>query len=944
MSTRKAPKPKTAANTDLATAQQNAIVPIVVPKPTAFEEEMFNALDKLASSVSVIDDSLMSVDGVAEYLESEELKKSLASASVKKPRGTFPAKGIVVQVNPYKKKDHTVNPPKDVTSYMVTVRIADGSVSEKDAARLGIMRRVGPFGPYYVFKCSCNLSAEKFAAYKAEKDLLLAEQQAAKSLAATMATSNVAPPTSSSSASASSTTASTTKVTLLPPGQKRNAAQALLPTIDASLAAKTAKTNSTKAIPTASRGGSGPIVEDPDTQHADGSALIPSHQQPGSNGTSQTGDNHHTGDSAPPVPIRVEENGIKVFDATDLHNKLYLGEEVFVEMHLPINRDITFSVDEKTSKSEPIPWSLAKVDIKGNPYVDKNNRYNVTGLTITGFSDTRPLPPSGIYKLFESVSQETPLRIHIHEYVKSSKSKPSTDPSQKYGSELENNTLMWLVVGSERTWERPYHDKSDRHHVVYQMERVRSPESFKRNDNNSDKVVGMLPYRFTVFQWTGAYSPQNPTLVRCLLELTLGWKHVCPSPYTHDNYKPGPNKSLGINSITAWTCLMCANYPHLKMALNVKENLQGTASILLNTTRYGEGMAKNDPDHVNKPLDHAYKRVTTPIFKKMVFIQRAIILPLETIKSCCIPVTQDYVVRVWGKRTPPAVDGATQLDSVPFIPIDHNNSVHCLSEASGTEQFFSDPLEQPNTRYNFYAMTNVCFKEQKDENGHEKYYSSVFRTLAFTPKTPQEGVVYLEAIRNIISQGGLKEGCFATETSVSVKDIGTGSVDEKYKRFLARFMVPETSVLYKIDPSELQIFHPNSKLLLYFYAVPVHLDDNADTRGKLLSDLNAGLSNEISSFLLQSTEDTADDVDDDPNTQQASLGDQQPVDPPAPKSGNGSHTNDSSGGKKKPASKQDMDVDSDNNPTNKVGSDDDDDDDDDPTNKVGSDDESENST
>jgi hypothetical protein len=565
-------------------------------------------------------------------------------------------------------------------------------------------------------------------------------------------------------------------------------------------------------------------------------------------------------------PIRIEANGLKVYDADVMQGRSYLGEEVVLLMHLPLDKDITFSVEEKNIKIDPKPWSLVKMDIKGNPYITDRELYASNGWTITNIGETKTIPKAGIYKYFEAMCQTTPVYTYLPAWTEANKlvkqEKRAKGEKFKKSTPVENSTLMWFVVGNELTASKPLVDAREIHHVFYQLIRVRTVESFKRNDpNNKDKMIGLLPYKFDCIQWVGKYHGKNPTLMKFQMEISLGWKHVCPSAFTSDNYKPSSNNSLRINSIMAWTCLMAANYPHLKIAINAKENLEGVAGIQLNSNRYGEGILRGDPNFINKPFGTDVARLTLLTFKKLLWIQKAIILPLETIKGCCIPVTQDYVVNsVWGgRRGPPTIsEGLTQLDSVALLPVDFNDSVHCLSESSGTEQFFSEPLDLPNQRYNFYAMTNVCFRETKDENGKDR--SSISRMIEFLPKSPQEGVIYLEAIRNIISSGGHTDGCFETERSVT--DIGSGSIDEKYKRFLAKYLVPSKSILHKLDPSELTIFHPETKLLVYIYAIPSHLDDPDTNRGGIVGNLRSGLSSEISSFLNKSNNEEEDNSED----------------------------------------------------------------------------------
>lgn len=797
---------------------------------SSFEDDLQKAFDMVAGiDQSINEEKKKEIGDVESYMETDLYKQTMAAANSKKSSGTISVIGMIVQANEYPRVDGITK--KTVRSFLVTMRVTRNSISDTELARIGGKFVDDVYGGHFEIPIHCNLGPNKFKDYISAQQLNQSNVDAMQSIAS----------------SVSSGTKKRHQIEDSQLGSKPNKRHKL----DNGDHKKTSSSSE-------------PVVEEVEDEKTDDNsmavALVNSNKQLS---TSTTFDSGNVNQS------NVDENGTPVFKQQDINGKSYVGRDIVILMHLPINKDIKFNINEKTMTVDPSAWTLVNADIKPTPYISNTLVYNANSWIIDKFSVKQKISTVNMYKYFEMVAQSSPVCTQLYEYLESARNMPKktfVKGEKRQSTPLEDSSLTWFVTGNELSQMHVYGKKDDGWHVRYELVRNRKVEQFKKIDPETkppnEKVIGTLPYQFDVMQWKGTFSPTNNTIYKCKVFISVSWKHICPSSFTSENYKPQANNSLQINSITAWVCLMCANYPHLKLAINAKESFDMNAQIQLNTDRYARAKIMNAPEHMMQPRENAKDRLMLPLFYKHLFFQKVILLPLETIKSCCIPVTQAYIVEMaWKGRSPPQTNpGVGDLDSganaVPMRPIDMNNNVHNLSESQNTEQFFTDKINEPNNRFNFYAMTNVCFKSS---DGHD---DSAIKMLKFLPRSAGEGIIWLEALRHIVCNGALK-GCYKTEKG-SFPEFGKIANSEKYIQYLKSIEgLPEKSNLYNINLDDLQIFHEASKLVVYFYAVSKLVDDADNEKGKILSDLNSGLNPEMIKVLTNAPDDNDDENSND---------------------------------------------------------------------------------
>lgn len=810
--------------TNLAIQNQpvNQVVLSFDDQQSAYDDDLQKAFDLVSTCSGDVASIIESeVGDIEAYKDSDAFKSTMSSLNAKKATGTFSVIGMVLQANEYQRNDFQ---KKKVRSFMVTMRITKNAISDQELARIGGRFVEDVYGDYFAIPVHCNLGRDKYAAYMAKKQLEEANDAQIETQANILA--------------------AVSKVD----GKKRPATN----TVDVFAKKQKLNDGSSKSSATTSA----PQVDEPNDDEPSMAIVSVSDSQV------DLSDSQNLSKST-------TNFGADVYNSWEIDGKPYKGRDIVVLMKLPINKDISFSIEEKSVTVDPCPWTIISADIKANPYVNNEEKYSVSGWTICSMAVKQQISKVDMYKYFEMSCQSSPVYTSLYQYLEETAGKPKKTfvaGEKQKSTPLENSTLCWFVVGNELTFSNPYRYEHDGYHVVYTLQRSRSPGLFQKEDPATvasklpeKKMVGQIPYIFEILQWKGKLDQNNPTVTKCRLSIYVNWKHICPSNLTSQNYKPQPDNTLGINSITAWVCLMCANYVHIKMAINAKESFSSNAEIKLNLDRYAEAKHRSDPTYMMLPHAEAKDRFMLPIFHKTLFMQRAVLLPLETIKSCCIPVTQDYIVNVaWKDRIPPqSVPGSSDIDKgVPFRAVDLNNNIHCLSESQNTEKFFTDDISAVNSRYNFYAMANVCFKQKS-----ESYDDSSIKFLKHLPKSTGEGIIWLEALRHIVCSGALK-GCYKTEKSSSFPDFGDIPNNEKYVQYLKSFPdLPATSNLFTVRLDDLQVFHESSRLVVYFYAVSKMVDDSPQERGKCLNQLRTSLSENILQ-VLTNKEDTNDNEGD----------------------------------------------------------------------------------
>lgn len=818
--------------------QNNQLTLSFDDQTSTYDDELQKAFDAVATlSGDVVTTIQSEVGDIEAYMDTDEFKSTMSALNAKKASGAFSVVGMVIQANEYPRYDGITK--KDVRSFMVTMRITKNAISDQELARMNGRFVEDVYGDYFEIPVHCNLGRDKYAAFLAKKQLDEANEKQVDEQAAVLASAQKGD----------------TKKRTKP--SKNDGASKKQKLNDGS------SKSSSDVTPSSSSSTGVPHVEEP-TDDDNSMVLVSSTDL-------VTDPNFRNNED------RVDSSGVEIYAANEIDGQPYKGKNIIVLMKLSINKDITFSIEEKTVTSDPIPWTIIAADIKANPYITKEEKYSTTGWVLCTSVVKQKISKVDMYKYFEMMCQSTPVYTSLYQYLEESMGKPKKAfvvGEKNKSTPLENSTLCWFVVGNELTFGNPFKSEDDGYHVVYTLARTRRPDLFQKEDPATSKLtekkmMGQIPYQFDVLQWKGKFEQTNPTITKCRVSIYVNWKHISPSTLTCEKYKAQPDNSLGINSITAWVNLMCANYPHIKMALNAKESFTANAEIKLNLDRYADAKLKGSAAYMMQPHAEARDRFMLPIFQKNLFMQRAVLLPLQTIKSCCIPVTQEYIVNVaWKDRAPPqSSPGLSDIDNtVPFRPVDLNNNVHCLSESQNTEQFFTEDLTAVNNRYNFYAMTNVCFK-QKSLN----FDDSLISFLRFLPKTSGEGVVWIEALRHIVCSGALK-GCYKTERSPTFPDFGNASNSEKYIQYLKSFpALPETSRLFEVRLDDLQVFHPQSKLIVYFYAVSKMVDDAPGEKGRCLQDFRTPLSESILHVLTNKDDSEEENGDEEDSEEQRAI-------------------------------------------------------------------------
>jgi len=789
----------------------------------------------------------------------EQIRSDNELIAKKKAFDTFTVKALVVlRTSSFKKKSFTGN---EFESCYLILRITE-SIPQNDMLAKDIRLLKDKYGnAYYSFKVPCNLSKKKLEEYKVVQEAMIRDTQISEKFSGKNGTSSSSPNSSSSINVKKRDAASMTNQPTVsdisdnpnvtdkddssydPKNKKRKIDSSTSVSVKTGSSVTNTDNNSTKYPKLLLKGAQHQppqqqtqlILHRSDSRHnSPQTQLQVSVSEQDEQATPNDGAFEYGSSQTEYISGSNEEDPDRVYEYQELQGKPYKGRQVFVNVNLPINRQVMFNIEEKVAANPPDSWNIITAEIKANPYVDGEGKYRLDNWSVVSIKECEHLDPLLIYKHFESIGSSHRYSVMMSDYYESFQAGLVSKMTEKEELKFrfnENNTMLF-VVGNTLTNPGILETRLGGHHVYFELQRHTDIAKFSRKvENEAPKYV--IPYHFKCVQWDGPGVPEMydcQTLMKFSLFFEIKMVHVCPEK------KPGP--TLGINSATAWEALIPSMYSHIKMAMISVEDSKLTAMNSFNTDRYLEGAHKDkktgkiikDINHINNPRKERSDRNTRMAFVLYASPKQVVLLPLQTLKSCIIRIPEEYICKddVWGqqgKKKPKPFDG------VAGKQINENYGIVCLSETSDVSVMFSSPSKNKGQKsYNFYALLNIIYRDNHDEN--------LTHHISFSEK---EGQTFIEALRNIASDG-VVAGLFVKQQSIPPKQIQGNSIDEKYTNFLKKNGIPDDSSLYKIDIRGISFTGKEPRnLFVYFYAIPITRDDTLQDQ-TILTNLIEGIS------------------------------------------------------------------------------------------------------
>lgn len=563
------------------------------------------------------------------------------------------------------------------------------------------------------------------------------------------------------------------------------------------------------------------------------------------------------------------------FDET---SKIYLPEEISGEKYkdkavkiyvpLSINREMMFGTEEGITFPEP--FSICKVEIVPNAYIDKDDTYKVNNWSISSVEFTVKIAPIRLFRLMEESCQKFFYQTKIGEYFQRLAKGPFVNDKEATSYKFNKNNQFWIVVGNDLTFHRPTTWKDvniTERLAVLQLSRSFDTSSFsKKTMKSPDKPVGILPYQLDCYQWAGVFSKTNPTFMKFMITFDVQWKHVSNTPVTNPtDFQKGKTSvweggaGLGVTNYEVWNNVVFCNYPSFKMVLQLTEDAGYGSKNVLNVDRHKKGLQEKDINFINKPFKTDDERATMLAFRIQAVVLKGIFLPVQSIKSFGIPISAEYIMSplCWNVCNP-APSGSNKNPQAPqrrqpsffqgVVPraATKEDLVSCLSEMKDCRPYLPKDLSNadamsfvtdiynyklaPN-KFNFYMGINVYMK-----NG------SAQTTKIVSGLGPNEGPIFVEGIKHILVSKGGNKTCFSTPKPINERiynPSGNASNDEQWINMLTHFKVPKNSSLWNIKFSEISIGgNSPQELISVVWAIPSESDDiDAEPTKKFLYEM-----------------------------------------------------------------------------------------------------------
>lgn len=782
--------------------------PTDVPKMN-FDDMLNNFLDSASKQEEELQ---ISLDKAAEKIDPSTISLNQAQLTATRKTDSFTVTAFVTAVNQYDKKALTGE--GTIKSYIIMARLSSGSINEETKKASNIEYGTNDSGfPVFRVRAQCDLSKKKKDAQVLKKGTSQAQKQQ-ESAEAQLA--NVATPQQQQSS-----------VTVKQPGNTGTKRQA---DVDSSVRKKQRVSENENLQEQNSNSGKAPFVEEPVDYE---SSLSNSAMVRTDSGTELLGDSGSiTSDSAP------------VYFANEIEGTEYLGRPVTIIMDLPINTEILFGIDDKEVTNPPPVFSLVTMEIRANPYVTATLKYTAYAWTICQIKKYEAVSASALYRIGEAMCQNTRYRTLMYLYL--DKIGSFKNEKDQTSNRFNKDNCYWIVVGNEYTYTNPLNardlDNDPTPHAYFVLTRETDITKFSKVDSKTSVTLGTIPYSFNCLQWFGNFTDDNPTIMKFETRISVNWKHISlPSTSGKHVY------TLGITSHEAWLSLIPAIYPHIKAVLITNEDAEAAAQNVLNYNRYTSAKAAGNVTLMNKPYLKKEERLQMAAFRLNLVISKCVLLPLHTLKSIGIRITHEYLTNphyaVWNSSSQIKAEDVAPtkwFKGANQRPSNGNDLITCLSEVNNVSELIRMHIQKTEI-LNFYAVINVYFK------------SSIKNDCMHRRLSPEEGVVYLQALRNIVSKGG-HASCFLTPRNPVKFDpvkFNGSNTQEKYVNYLREHKVKQESELYKVDVSDLKITGDES-LCVYFYAVRASRDDAPSEQGKILYELLDGTKGEAFKMLVDS--------------------------------------------------------------------------------------------
>lgn len=732
-----------------------------------------------------------------------DIKRNIEKASSSKKEGSFTVFLLVSTVNIFEKDN--IQKTSKIQSALVNAKIAPGSIATEDIVFKQMRRRYDQYGNIEILVPTvCALSKKKQEAKEKEKAQDGTNDQTKK-------TSNKRGRDDVSDGNPEKTrkTGPDTKVVARP---------------------------SSTAIVVNTPGKSQLVVSDSD--------VFPPSTQPDDLSDTIMSD------------VMVDDSA-KVYLPEEIGGEKYKDKPIKVYTPLSINREMMFGTEEGIIFPEP--FSISKVEIVPNAYIDKDDSYKVNNWSISSVEYSVKIPPVKLYRLMEESCQKFFYQTKIGEYFERTSKGPFVDEKEMMSYKFNKNNQFWIVVGNDLTYHRPFSAKnvaSTERQAILQLVRSFDTSMFsKKTMKSPDKPVGILPYHLECCQWSGVHSPKNPTLMKFLISFDIQWKHLSNTPVTNPtDCQKGKTSvweggaGLGVTNFDVWNNVIFCNYPSFKMIVQLTEDAGFGSKNVLNVDRYKTGLKENDLNFINKPFKSEEERNNMLAFKIQAVVLKAIFLPVQSIKSFAIPISGEYIMSpfCWNVCNP-APTGSNKNPAAPprrppsyfqgVVPRNptKEDAVSCLSEMKDCKPYLpkdllnSEAMAFVGDIYN-YKIAPSKFNFYMGINVYTKHNGSAQMTKIISSLGPHEGPILIEGIKHIIaSKGGNKTSFSSTSKPINERiynPTNNASNDEQWSNMLTHFKVPKKSSLWTIKFSDLLIGGTSpTELVSVIWGIPLDSDD-----------------------------------------------------------------------------------------------------------------------